>query len=55
MFCFHDALFLYLRTVIAIIIIPDKTLAEKLWAKYKLLRAQINAAVKRQILGLVKL
>lgn len=43
MFCFHDALFLYLRTVIASIIIPDKTLAKKLWAKY---RAQINDVVK---------
>lgn len=47
MFCFHDALFLYLRTVIAIIIIPDKALAEELWAKYRLHRAQINAAVKQ--------
>lgn len=28
MFCFHDALFLYLRTVIAIIIISGKTLAK---------------------------
>lgn len=46
MFCFHDALSLYLRTVIAIIIISDKTLAKKLCAKYRFHRAQINDVVK---------
>lgn len=46
MFCFHNPLFLYLRTVIAIIITSDKTLAKKFWAKYRFHRAQINDVVK---------